>query len=71
MYLLEQGLSSTSYDPLANDMLDIQEISNTYHQITLARPRCLNSLVNHYLTLYFPEAEQFLHVSRAEWFCQF
>lgn len=71
MYLLEQGLSSPFYDPLANGIIDIQEISNTYHQVTLARTRCLNSLVNHYLTLYFPEAEQFLHTSRAEWFCQF
>lgn len=71
MYLLEQGLSSPFYDPLANGIIDIQEISNTYHQVTLARTRCLNSLVNHYLTLYFPEAEQFLHMSRAEWFCQF
>lgn len=71
MYLLEQGLSSLFYDPLANGIIDIQEISNTYHQVTLARIRCLNSLVNHYLTLYFPEAEQFLHMSRAEWSCQF
>ncbi len=52
-------------------MMDIQEISNTYHQLSLARTRSLNSLVNHYLTLYFPEAEQFLHQSRTEWFCQF
>ncbi len=71
LYLMEQGLSTPFYDPLVQNMMDIQEISNTYHQITLARTRCLNSLVNHYLTLYFPEAEQFLHTSRAEWFCQF
>ncbi len=71
LYLMEQGLSNPFYDPLVQNMMDIQEISNTYHQITLARTRCLNSLVNHYLTLYFPEVEQFLHTSRAEWFCQF
>ncbi len=51
--------------------MDIQELSNTYHQVTIARTRCLNSLVNHKLTLYFPEAEQFLHNSRSEWFCDF
>ncbi len=54
-----QGVSSPFYDPLANEMMDIQEVSNTYYQISLARTRSLNSLVNHYLTLYFPEAEQF------------
>ena len=71
LYLLTSGLSKPFYDPLIASTMDIQEISNTYHQITVARTRCLNSLVNHYLTLYFPEAEQFLHTSRAEWFCQF
>ena len=71
LYLLTSGLSKPFYDPLIASTMDIQEISNTYHQITVARTRCLNSLVNHYLTLYFTEAEQFLHTSRAEWFCQF
>lgn len=71
LYLLETGLSKPFYDPLIASTMDIQEISNTYHQVTVARTRCLNSLVNHYLTLYFPEAEQFLHNSRAEWFCKF
>ncbi|WP_084407396.1 IS110 family transposase [Aestuariibacter salexigens] len=71
LYLLQTGMSHPFYDPLVNDTMDIQEISNAYHQITIARTRCLNSLVNHNLTLYFPEAEQFLHNSRAEWFCKF
>lgn len=71
MYLLSSGISKPFYDPLINQTMDIQELSNTYHQVTTARTRCLNSLVNHNLTLYFPEAEQFLHASRAEWFCEF
>lgn len=71
MYLLEQGLSSPFYELLANDIPDIQKILNKYHQVILARPRCLNSPVNHYLTLYFPGTEQFLHMSGAEWFCYF
>src|SRR5690625_1436207 len=52
-------------------VMDIQEISNTYHQITLARTRCMNSLFNHYITLYFPEMEQYFNSSRSEWFCRF
>lgn len=71
LYLLNQRISRPFYDPLVNETMDIQELSNTYHQVTIARTRCLNSLVNHNLTLYFPEAEQFLHSSRAEWFCDF
>jgi hypothetical protein len=71
MYLLNSGISKPFYDPLINETMYIQELSNTYHQVTIARTQCLNSLVNHNLTLYFPEAEQFLHASRAEWFCEF
>ena len=51
--------------------MDAQEICNTYHQISLARSRCWHSLLNHYLTLYFPEMERFCHNSRSEWFCRF
>lgn len=71
LYLMQQGLMKPFYDPLVNDTFDIQEISNTYHQISIARTRAMNSLFNHYVTLYFPELEQFFHSSRAEWFCQF
>jgi len=71
LYLLSSGISKPFYDPLINQTMDIQELSNTYHQVTIARTRCLNSLVNHNLTLYFPEAEQFLHAFRSEWFCEF
>ena len=71
LYLMQQGLMQPFYDPLVMGTMDIQELSNTYHQISLARTRCQHSLVNHYLTLYFPEMERYLHNSRAEWFCRF
>lgn len=71
LYLLEHGMGKPFHDPLVNNILDIQELSNTYHQISLARTRCYHSLLNHYLTLYFPEIEKFHHNSRSEWFCHF
>lgn len=58
------------YDPLVANMMDIQELSNTYHQVSLARTRCQHSLLNHYLTLYFPEMERYFHNSRSEGFCR-
>lgn len=51
--------------------MDFQELSNTYHQIILARSRCYHSLINHYITIYFPEFEKFMNSTRAEWFCRF
>ena len=71
LYLMQQGIMHPFYDPLRQDTFDIQEIANTYHQISLARTRCMNSLFNHYVTLYFPEIERFFNSSRAEWFCRF
>jgi len=71
MYLLENQHSQPFYDPLLENIMDTQEICNTYQQVSLARSRCWHSLLNHYLTLYFPEIERFLHNSRSEWFCRF
>lgn len=66
LYLMQQGLMKPFYDPLVAGTFDIQEIANTYHQISLARTRAMNSLFNHYVTLYFPEIGRFFHSSRAE-----
>lgn len=59
LYLMQQGMSSACHDPLLSGYMDIQELSNTYYQLSLARTKCQHSLVNHYLTLYFPEMERF------------
>ena len=59
------------HDPTLHNLLDTQELCNTYHQISLARTRCMNSLFNHYITLFFPEIERFFNSSRSEWFCRF
>jgi len=66
---MKQGMMHPFYDPLVSNTMDIQELSNTYHQVVIARTRCQHSIINHYLTLYFPKMEQYLHNSRAEWFC--
>lgn len=71
LYLMEQGIMQPFHDPLLNGFMDVQELSNTYHQVSLARTRCMNSLFNHYITLYFPEIERFFYSSRSEWFCRF
>ena len=49
---------------------DLQEMANTYQQISLRKVRLQHSLVTHHLPLYFPEAERYLHSSRAEWFTE-
>ena len=71
LYLLEHDLTAPFHDPLVAGYFDLQELSNTYRQVSLARSRCYHSLVNHALPLFFPEMERYLHTSRAEWFCRF
>jgi transposase len=71
MYLLEHGMTAPLHDPLISGSHELQEISNTYQQVVMARSRCYHSLVNHYIQLYYPEIERFLHASRSEWLCRF
>lgn len=71
LYLLAHGLTTPFHDPLLSGSHDLQEISNTYQQVVLARSRCYHSLLNHYIQLYFPEIERFLRSTRSEWLCRF
>jgi Transposase len=68
LHLLKQGTTQTYVDPLVTGYQDLQEVANTYQQISLRKVRLHHSLVTHYLPLYFPEAERYLHSSCAEWF---
>ena len=71
LHLLKTGVVQTYYDPLINQYNDIQEISKTYQQVSLRKVRVQHSIMNHYLPLYFPEAEKYFHSSRALWFTSF
>jgi len=68
LHLLKTNIVQKYCDPLIHKFHDIQEISKTYHQISLRKVKVQHSIVNHYLTLYFPEAEKYLHSTRAKWF---
>ncbi len=69
--MMVRGMTQIYHDPLVHDNFDVQELSNTYLQITLARTRAMHSLLGHYLPLYFPEMERFFNASRSEWFFKF
>ena len=45
-------------------------MANTYQQVSLRKVRLHHSILTHHLPLYFPEAERYLHSSRAEWFTE-
>ncbi len=68
LHLLETGTTQRYYDPLVHGGNDMQELANTYQQISLQKVRLLHSILTHYLPLYFPEAARYSHSSRAEWF---
>jgi len=68
LHLLKHGTTQPYVDPFLSGYQDLQELANTYQQVSLRKVRLQHSLVTHYLPLYFPEAERYLHSSRAEWF---
>lgn len=69
--MLAQNMVQTYYDPLVAGTHDVQELANTYFQITLARMRLQHSLMLHYLPLYFPEFARYWNSTRSEWFVRF
>jgi transposase len=71
LQLLKHGLVQHYHDPLLAGDHDLQELAKTYHQIMLARKRLADSLLNHYLPLYFPEMGRYWESTRVEWFVAF
>lgn len=71
LQLLKNGLVQHYHDPLLAGDHDLQELAKTYHQIVLARKRLADSLLNHYLPLYFPEMGRYWESTRVEWFVAF
>jgi transposase len=69
--LLKQGMTQRYCDPLVMNSHSLQELSKTYHAISIARTRLQHVLLTHYLTLYFPEIERFWTTTRNEWFIRF
>ena len=70
LHLLRTGATQRFYDPVREETNDLQELSKTHHQVSLRKTRLQHSLMNHYLPLYFPEAERFLCATRAGWFAR-
>jgi transposase len=68
LHLLKNGTTQRYLDPVVTGHHDLQEMANTYQQVSLRKVRLHHSLLTHHLPLYFPEAERYLHSSRAEWF---
>lgn len=68
LHLLKTGATQRFVDPMAHGYVDLQELANTYQQVSLRKVRVYHSIVTHHLPLFFPEAERYLHTSRAAWF---
>ena len=67
LHLLKTGLAQTWHDPIINGINDIQELSKTHFQVTLARVRVWHTLRNHYFSLYFPEIDRFVRSDHSVW----
>jgi transposase len=70
LHLLKTGATQRFLDPLTTGHNDLQEMANTYQQVSLRKVRLHHAILTHHLPMYFPEAERYLHSSRAEWFTE-
>jgi transposase len=71
LYLLKSGVTQYYFEPVIHAINDLQELSNTYERITFRKTQLQHSILNHYLPLYFPEAEKYFCSTRAKWFAEF
>ena len=71
LHLLKQGIVQYYHDPLLAGDHDLQELAKTYRRIALGPKRLADSLLNHYLPLYFPEMARYWESTRVEWFVTF
>jgi hypothetical protein len=67
LHLAQTGQTQRFVDPAVAGTLDLQEVANTYHQLSLRKVRLYHALVTHHLPVFFPEAAAYLHSSRATW----
>lgn len=71
LHLLKTNATQYYFEPLLHETIDIQELANTHKQISFRKTQLQHSIKSHYLSLYFPEAEQYFCTTRAEWFANF
>jgi transposase len=71
LHMLRIGASQRFYDPLAQGINDLQELSKTHDAVARMKTETLHRILTHYLPLYFPEIERFRHNSRSDWFFAF
>lgn len=71
LHMLRIGATQRYYDPLAQGIFDIQELSKTHEAVSKAKTEVLHRILTHYLPLYFPEIERFRQNSRSDWFFAF
>ena len=54
LHLLKTGTTQRYLDPLVTGHHDLQEMANTYQQVSLRKVRLQHAIVTHHLPLYFP-----------------
>lgn len=70
LHLLKTGATQRYREPLVTGYNDLQEMANTYQQVSLRKVRLHHAILTHHLPMYFPEAERYLHSTRAAWFTE-
>jgi len=68
VHLLKTGIKQRYYDNFIHGFQDLEELSKTHYQVSLAKVKIQHSLLTHFLPLYFPEVGKYFCTTRAAWF---
>lgn len=69
--LLQRKITQYYYDPFVHQTSDIRELAKNHFTLGLQKTKIQHTLINHFLTLYFPEAQAFFSGSKSLWFSGF
>lgn len=67
LHLMKTGGTQIFHDPFVSGYNDLQELANTYYQAGRRKVAIYNTIMTHYLPMYFPEAEPYMCTSRSTW----
>lgn len=67
LHLMKTGATQIFHDPFVSGYNDLQELASTYYQAGRRKVAIYNTIMTHYLPMYFPEAEPYMCTSRSTW----
>lgn len=71
LHMLKNQMTQVYHDPMVNRISSFKEMAALHFRLTRTKTKIQHTILNHYFTLYFPEAKKFFTTSRTKWITRF